>query len=79
MKVDGNIWEGFKNMCIECGNEKCDVWMPIKVPEGWNGDGEDFRCGVCMVKEMRQLSMDNGELKREVERMRHVEEEMKEA
>ena len=46
-----------------------------KVSEGWNGDGDDFRCGVCMVKEVRQLRMENGESKKEMERMKHVEEE----
>ena len=66
-------------MWMECGNKECDVWIPIKVPEGWNGGGEDYRYGVCMVKEVRQLRMENGELKKKVERMRHVEEEQKEA
>ena len=55
------------------------MWMPIKVPEEWNGDGRDFRCGVCMVKDMIQLRMENGELIKYLEHMKLVEEERKEA
>ena len=40
------------------------MWVPIKVPGRWNGDGEDFRCVVCMVKEVRQLRKEKGELKK---------------
>ena len=33
-------------------NGICDMWMPIKAPDGWNGEHDEFKCGVCMVKEM---------------------------
>ena len=38
IKVVGNVWEGFKKMWMECGNDECDVWMPIKAPDGWIGE-----------------------------------------
>ena len=55
IKVVGNAWEGFKKMWMECGSDECDVWMPIKAPGGWSGKNDEFRCGVCMVKEMMKL------------------------
>ena len=46
-------------MWMECGSDECDVWMSIKAPDGRSCENE-FRCGVCMVKEMMML-------KREIE------------
>ena len=46
IKVVGNTWEGFKKMWMECGSDECDVWMPIKAPDGWSGENDEFRCGV---------------------------------
>ena len=37
-------------MWMECGGDECDVWIPIKAPDGWSGENDEFRCGVCMVK-----------------------------
>ena len=38
-------------MWMECGNDECEVWMPIKVPGGWSVEHEEFMCGVCMVRD----------------------------
>ena len=42
-------------MWMECGSDECDVWMPMKELDGWSGEHDEFRCGLCMVKDMIKL------------------------
>ena len=49
--------------------------MQIRVPDGWTGENDELRCGACMVKEMMQIRKYNEELKKEVRRMKSVDEE----
>ena len=65
IKAVGNAWEGFKKMWIECGSDEYDVWMPIKAPDGWMGENDEFRCEVCMVKEMMKLKREIEDLEKE--------------
>ena len=43
---ENDFWDGFKKEWLECENEKCKVWVSMRVPEGWKGDGV-FKCGLC--------------------------------
>ena len=72
IKDIGNEWEGFKEMWVECGNDECDVWMQIKAPDGWSGEKDEFRCGVCMVKEMMKLKREIKELKTKIACMKSI-------
>ena len=53
-------------MWMECGSDECDVWMPINAPDGWSGENDEFRCGVCMVKEMMKLKREIEDLKKKM-------------
>ena len=38
------------------GLDGSDVCMPIKAPDGWSGENDEFRCGsVCMLKENNEV------------------------
>ena len=52
-----------KKMWMECGSDECDVWMPIKAPDGWSGENDESMCGVCMVKETMKLNREIEDLK----------------
>ena len=79
IKDIGNEWEGFNEMWMECGNDECDVWMQIKAPDGWSGAKDEFRCGMCMVKEMMKLKREIEDLKTKMACMNSIDEERKEA
>ena len=64
-------------MWMECGGDECDVWMPIKAPDGRSGENDEFRCGVCMVKEMMKLKREIEDLKKKMECMKSIYEERK--
>ena len=66
-------------MWMECGNYECDVWMPIKAPDRLSGEKDEFRCGVCMVKEMMKLKREIETLKTKMACMKRIDEERKEA
>ena len=76
IKDSGNEWEGYKEMWMECGS---DVWMQITAPDGWSGEKDEFRCGVCMVKEMMKLKREIEDLKTKMACMKSIDEERKEA
>ena len=79
IKDSGNEWEGYKGMWMECGNDECEVWVQIKAPDGWSGEKDEFRCGVCMVKEMMNLKREIEDLKTKMACMKSIDEERKEA
>ena len=62
-------------MWMKCGSDECDVWMPIKAPGGWSGENDEFRCGVCMVKEMMKLKSEIEDLKKKMECTKSIDEE----
>ena len=64
---------------MECGNDECEVWVQIKAPDGWSGEKDKFRCGVCMVKEMMKLKREIEDLKTKMVCMKSIDEERKEA
>ena len=72
-----NEWEGFKEMWMECGKDECDVWMQINAPDGWSGEKDEFRGGVCMVKEMMKLKREIEDLKTKMACMKSIDEERK--
>ena len=61
---------------MECGN---DVWMQIKAPDRWSGEKDEFRCGVCMVKEIMKLKREIEDLKTKMAYMKSIDEKRKEA
>ena len=42
---DGNVWEVFKKMWMEC---RSDMWIPIKLSYGWTGENDEFRFQNCV-------------------------------
>ena len=54
------------------GLDGSDVCMPIKAPDGWSGENDEFRCGVCMVKEIMKLKREIEDLKNKMECMKSV-------
>ena len=40
--------------------------MQIKAPDGWSGEKDEFRYGVCMLKEMMKLKREIEDLKTNV-------------
>ena len=61
---------------LECENEKCKVWVSMRVPEGWKGDGV-FKCGLCVMKEVVEVKREIEKMKRENENLKHEVEVLK--
>ena len=51
----------------------------LKHQMGWSGEKDEFRCGVCMVKEMMMLKREIEDLKTKMACMKSIDEERKEA
>ena len=79
VEMNGKGTMSNNGMWMECGNDECDVWMQIKAPDGWSGEKDEFRCGVCMVKEMMKLKREIEDLKTKMACMKSIDEERKEA
>ena len=63
---ENDFGDGFKKEWLECENEECKVWVSMRAPEGWKGDGV-FTCGLCVMKEVGEVKRENENLKHEVE------------
>ena len=48
-----DFWDGLKKEWLECENEEFKVWVSImKVPDGWKGGEGNFKCGLCVMKDV---------------------------
>ena len=73
---ENDFWDGFKKEWLERENEKCKVWVSMRVPEGWKGDGV-FKCGLCVMKEVVEVKRENEKMKRENDNLKHEVEVLK--
>ena len=73
---ESDFWDGFKKEWLECENAECKVWVSMRVPEGWKGDGV-FKCGLCVMKEVVEMKRENEKMKLENENLKHEVEVLK--
>ena len=57
--VGNNFWVGFKKEWLECENEECKVWVSMRVPDGWKGGEDRFKCGLCVMKDVVEVRNEN--------------------
>ena len=76
---ENDFWVGFKKEWLECENEKCTVWVSMRVPDGWKGGDGRFKCGLCVMKDVVEVRNENDNLKRQMEQMKNEDDKRKEA
>ena len=64
---------------MECENGECNVWVSMRVPDGWKGGEGRFKCGLCVMKDVVEVRNENEILKRQMEQMKNEDDKRKEA